>query len=117
MSQDDGLLTSESAVYRVVDDKLLVVELGSGEFYYFSKETKSFLDHFKHPCSLDSYLGIDESRKHEDYCEAVEDLVEKNILVRQAVVERQETCAPAHKILPKFLGKAEIDLGSLNFFY
>lgn len=57
-----------AAAYRRFDGETLAVQLETGDFFYFSSNTESFFDFFRHPRSLDQFLesaGIAKSENEE----------------------------------------------------
>lgn len=71
---DRSLVTSDDVVYRTVQNETLVVQLESGEIYYFSPKTREFLDVLKRPVTLSTHP---EKETLHAFCQV---LLEKQIL-------------------------------------
>jgi hypothetical protein len=61
-----------SALYRQFDGELLVVQLQTGHFFYFTPNTKLIFDFFQEPQTLGAYLlasGLSDAGEEREYFE------------------------------------------------
>lgn len=74
---------SDLVVFDIVDEEIVLLQMKSGRFLHFNKATKSLLEYFKQPGTLEGYLQV--ARAPEGAKEVVEKvlnlLLSENILV------------------------------------
>lgn len=84
------LKTPETIVYRKVRDEIVLIHLDNGQIYYFTPGAKDFLDFFKQPRRLASYVehvGMDQSAQS-----SVEEIKNfANFLVENQILKTDET--------------------------
>ncbi|MCB0405688.1 MAG: hypothetical protein KDD51_12975 [Bdellovibrionales bacterium] len=110
----DTLIIPNSTVYRNVSDELVVIQLETGRFYYFTADTKEFLDYFQQPRSLES-LGDGEEQEDPQYLKNFcKFLLEKKIL---EVSDAGDSGPALHGRLakPTFLREGEKTLDEITF--
>lgn len=113
----ETLQIPNSTVYRNVSDELVVIQLETGKFYYFTAATKDFLDFFQQPRSMDSCLdggpeeGLEDPQYLKDFCKF---LLEKKILEK---CEGDEAAKPTEPkfVRPTFLREGEKTLDEITF--
>jgi hypothetical protein len=109
--------TPESTIYRRVENELVVVQLDTGRYFYFSPETEQFLNFFRSPHSLEQFCegteaafsDIDELKQ---FCRF---LTQKEIL-QVASKPASEPEIPAHSFLkPSLLREGEKTIDQISF--
>ena len=97
----------------------MVIQLETGKFYYFTSDTKDFLDFFKSPRSLDSYLttteaetnSSDNSQYLNDFC----GFLLKNKILQQSDELSEALPESYGHVQPKFLREGEKTLDEITF--
>lgn len=110
----DTLIIPNSTVYRNVSDELVVIQLETGRFYYFTADTKEFLDYFQQPRSLESLGESDEqadSQYLKDFCKF---LLEKKILEKSGASD-ENPGLNGRLAKPTFLREGEKTLDEITF--
>ncbi|MBI4406001.1 MAG: hypothetical protein HY537_17710 [Deltaproteobacteria bacterium] len=84
---EQTFIAPESTIYRQVSDELVVIQLDTGFFFYFSPETSAFLDFFRQARTLADFLesiGLNESQASEkEYIHVfIEFLTSHQIIIR-----------------------------------
>ena len=90
---------SDDIVYRPVQNELVLIEVNSGSFFYFSPESREFFDSLREPRQVDA-------------SDVVDMLLEKQILVKCEATAPQITLP-----LPQFLRMGEQKLEDVRFLY
>lgn len=102
---------SEDVVYRVIEDRLVLIEAASSTFYNFSKESEGFFNMFKEPRLVSENNFAPESQS-----QALWDmLVEKKILVPAEGAD--VVASEAETEMPMFLGIGKERLERVHFLY
>lgn len=115
---DVCLVTPESTLYREVDGELVVIQLDSGHFYYFSSETKLMLDFFRKPRKLSTFLeraALNEAEKGQPIKQLCEFLLAEKILVYSEEQEQPVDIFDYSGELPRFKRKGNCTLDELTF--
>ena len=108
---------SPKTVSRVIDDELIVIQLDTGRYHYFSKDTDSFLNSFKDGLSPDDYASAYEldpvEKKH--ILELCQWLHDRNILVPQLGARDRKCLKDRPYRRPQFLRDGEKTLDQISF--
>lgn len=115
-----GYQVSESAIYKKFSEELIVIQVETGKFYYFSSSTESLLNFFKTPQRFEHYLEtIDPSRRDEEtvtYLEDFCDFLLQNKILRaiERFEDKKTSSAQSSFEKPQFLRKGEKNLEDLT---
>ncbi|MEZ4751551.1 MAG: hypothetical protein R3B54_13310 [Bdellovibrionota bacterium] len=110
----DKLIIPNSTVYRNVSDELVVIQLETGRFYYFTSDTKEFLDYFQQPRSLDFLDGGDDQEDPQYLKEFCKFLLEKKILEKSEAAD-ESPALNGRLAKPTFLREGEKTLDEITF--
>ena len=112
---------SSTAVFRCVNDKLVLVELNGGEIFYFSPSAESFLSFFRRARSLSDYfewVGLQKNSVEADYLISFcKFLLKKKILVKDPQLKERDTSVVKKEsyVRPQFFKKAAYTIDQVSF--
>ena len=114
------LKTPETTVYRNVNGELVVIQLETSRFYYFSSEAEAILDFFKSANSLDGLIEQSnvlkaDPKEIEHIKEFCHSLLDKKILQLEKKVGRQPLKNKMTYRRPTFLREGEKTLDQISF--
>ena len=116
---DRNYKTPETTIYRQIGDELVVVQLDTADYYYFTPETKTVLEFFKSPQSLSTFCdkaGIkeksDERNELKSFCQL---LLQKQILKETKEISPESPKEKIHYRRAGFLREGDKKLDQISF--
>jgi hypothetical protein len=109
------LKTPETTVYRKVGNELVVIQLDTAHFYYFSPETENVLEYFKSPATLDQLIGEAGANEKEHLLEFCHLLLEKQILKETKPDKKAAPKMSSPYKRPVYLREGEKTLEQISF--
>lgn len=106
-------IVPSTTVFRKVGEELVVVQLETSRFYFFSPETEKFLEDFRAPRDLDSYCAATKADPAylKEFCR---ELAERK-LISETEVPAEPVTQEGGYLAPLFLREAEWTLDQLSF--
>lgn len=103
--------TSDKIITRIINGELIVIQLDTGRYHYFSNDTKEFLESFKDGMSVE---GFDLSQRKEIQ-DLVDVLLEREILKKASASSKPLKNEKKSRTLPRFLRDGEKTLDQISF--
>ena len=109
--------TSKNTVSRVIGNELIVIQLDTGRYHYFTQSTEELLAYFKEGATLESYISnesIDdgEKKKLEELCAQ---LLERKILETSQRLAQKVRTSKRKFNSPRFLRDGEKTIDQISF--